>query len=441
MNVADLLSAWPALAAAWAPWLWLHVQGVSLAVVVVLLLRPWLRRAGGAQAAHLAWCAVPAAALGGLLPLPMLWPAMPLPAVLLSSTAPAMASGVVPIVSTALPSLGSCMVIWLIGVFGVAAPWWLRQRAAVASLQQHPGETHWRSAAGSSPALFGAWRPRLVLPLDFEARFDAAEQAAMLAHEAQHQRRHDNRWSLLACGLVALQWFNPLLWWALKRFHADQELACDAATLNAATPLDIHAYLRALLKSHDLDAPLAPVASSWRGTHPLVERIAMLKQHHLGPTRRRAGRWLALGLGLLTLGAGHALQAGQDTAATKADTVMLYLTVDHNGQRIAAPRLFGVMGQPMSVRMGLPQNAAAGSNRTAPWELELVTTVHDTATQQLRMQARLSMGAPLQRVASPVLVTAEGQTASFEVQGADGVLSMTVLARRGAPAPEMQRAP
>ena len=418
------------------PHLGLHLLLVWAAVAVVLTLRPLLRRGWGAQAAYLGWCAVPAAAVGGLMPLPAVLPAVPV--ALWVSAGRAVGLPSVDTLSagawwTTAPQAAAwavLMAIWLLGVLAVVALMWARQRAAVAALRQHPGQAHWRTVAGSSPALAGAWRPRLVLPADFEQRFDAAEQSAILAHEAAHLHRHDNRWNLLACALAALQWFNPLAWWALRRFRADQELACDAAVLALQPPAAGAAYLRALLKSDDLTAPLAPATSSWRGTHPLVERIAMLSTHRFSSTRRHVGRALAAALGLLALGAGHALQPGQGAAADKAQTVMLYLTIDRDGTRFAAPRLFGDMGKAMAVRVGATQEP--------PWELEVTTTAHDG--EQLRLQARLSTGTPLLLVASPTLITRDGVPARFEVRSADGrhVLGVSMVARRAA-APDTLR--
>ena len=415
------------------PHLGLHTLLVWAAVAAVLVLRPLLRRGWGAQAAYLGWCAVPAATVGGLLPLPAVLPAVPVQLLVTTGMALALPGAGGPSASVwwtaAAPqaaTLALLVATWLAGLLAVAALLWARQRAAVAALWQHPGQAHWRTVAGSSPALVGAWRPRLALPADFEQRFDAAEQSAILAHEAAHLNRHDNRWNLLACTLAALQWFNPLAWWALRRFRADQELACDAAVLALQPPMAVAAYRRALLKSDELTAPLAPASSSWRGTHPLVERIAMLKSHRISSTRRRVGRALAAVLGLLALGAGHALQNSQGADADKAETVMLYLAVDRDGTRLATPRLFGDMGKAMAVRW-YPE---VGATQESPWELEVTTTAHDG--EHLRLQARLSTGTPLQPVASPTLITPDGVPARFEVRSADGlhVLGVSIAARR-----------
>ena len=160
----------------------------------------------------------------------------------------------------------------------------------------------------------------------------------------------------------------------------------------------------------------------------------MLKTHCFSSTRRHVGRALAAALGLLALGAGHALQPDQGAGADKAETVMLYLAVDRDGTRVATPRLFGDMGKAMAVRW----NPEAGDTQMTPWELEVITTAHEGG--RLRLQARLSTGAPLQPVASPTLITPEGVPARFEVRSADGlhVLGVSIVARRAA-APDTVR--
>ena len=370
------------------PGLGLHILLAWLALGLVLLLRPLLRRSLGAQASCLAWGAVPAAALGAAL-------------------------------------------AWLTGVMCVAFVLWARQRAAAASMQDD-AQGGWRTPVGSSPALIGAWRPRLLLPLDFEARFDAAEQAAILAHEAAHLRRRDNLWALLATTLATLQWFNPLAWWALRRFRGDQELACDAAVLAPPSTVNTATYLRALLKSDELAAPLAApratAATSWRGTHPLVERITMLKHHRVCNTRRHIGRALAAGLALSALVAGHATQGTTAPAAPLPDTVMLHMTVDVDGTRVATPRMWGKLGQAMSMRWQ-PDSLATSASAL---EVHITTTV--TEREQLRYEARLSAGAPLRPLASPTLISAEGETARFDVSAGDGrkAISVTLSGRRTA---------
>lgn len=70
---------------------------------------------------------------------------------------------------------------------------------------------------------------------------------------------------------------------AARRFRQDQELACDAAVLRRF-PHSRRSYGDALFKTQLADQPL-PFGCHWFGSHPLKERIAMLK-HPLPNTLR-----------------------------------------------------------------------------------------------------------------------------------------------------------
>jgi len=72
------------------------------------------------------------------------------------------------------------------------------------------GDTQ-RSAAIVAPMLLGAWRSRLILPVDFESRYSEAERTLMLAHERAHLMRHDVLVNAIAAGWLCLFWFNPLM--------------------------------------------------------------------------------------------------------------------------------------------------------------------------------------------------------------------------------------
>ena len=137
------------------------------------------------------------------------------------------------------------------------------------------------------PAMVGVWRPCIVLPGDFEQRYDAIEQRLILAHESMHARRGDGWWCLLARVVGALFWFHPLAWWALSALRHDQELACDAAVLREHGA-QRRSYANAMLKTQSAAFAL-PVGCPWSPRHPVTERIEMLKNPLPRPLRRLAG--------------------------------------------------------------------------------------------------------------------------------------------------------
>lgn len=189
--------------------------------------------------------------------------------------------------------------LWSAGVLLVAAAHWRSHRRFVRQLAL--GDDGWRAPPGFNPALLGLWRAHIVLPLDFEQRFDPAERTLIIAHERVHRQRRDNWVNLLAVGICLLHWFNPLLWWALARLRQDQELACDATVLRKPDA-DWRSYAQALLKVQGQREPGSPFIATWRSNHPLIERIEMLKQSH-GKITSTHAMWAARSV-LLILGLG-----------------------------------------------------------------------------------------------------------------------------------------
>jgi hypothetical protein len=124
-------------------------------------------------------------------------------------------------------------------------------------------------------------------------RYAPAEQELALEHEWVHHRRGDLWWNLVALGLLAVNWFNPVAWLAFRAFRADQELACDAAVLAATPEYFRHAYGLALVKSASRPGLLA--ACPLNSSDQLKRRLKMLKHHSQSPLRSLAGGLLVAG--------------------------------------------------------------------------------------------------------------------------------------------------
>ena len=287
----------------------------SVAVLLLALLRPLLRRLLDAGAVYLAWLLVPLMMLspwmpsllqGQVLPVPVqsldqVVPAWLKPALAPAANAPSASHrpGTTGVARPGIEPQQLAVGLWTLGAAALLALLTWRQRRFSGRLQRSGAQ--WIAPAGESPALLGLWRSRLVLPQDFEQRFSPREQALILDHEAVHARRHDNVWNLLAAGLLVLQWFNPLAWWALRRMRQDQELACDAAVLNRQTTTDsgeeplVKTYINALLKSHP-NRGLPVLSTGWAHQHPLLERVRGLRLHRRPGWQRQVGRATALSL-------------------------------------------------------------------------------------------------------------------------------------------------
>ncbi len=94
-----------------------------------------------------------------------------------------------------------------------------------------------------TPAVYGVFKPRIVLPLSYAEK----DLEYVLAHEKTHIRRADNLWRLAAFFLAAIHWFNPFAWLFLKRFLGDLELACDECVVSKLDPEQRKQYALSLL--------------------------------------------------------------------------------------------------------------------------------------------------------------------------------------------------
>ena len=393
----------------------------SVSVLLHALLRPLLVRAAGPRAAHAAWLALPLGLLGLLAPGAAGLPPLPLLTLVVPAAPPAW------IDSAAAAPTGThmarlLMLGWLAGLGALL----LLQWRAHAQVRAHLDRTQapWRSPAGCSPALIGLWRPCLVLPADFEQRFSPAEQALVLAHEAVHARRHDNAWTLLARLIACLHWFNPLAWWALRRFAQDQELACDAVVLQQARPDDLAHYAHALLKAGqppDLGAACPALAASWQDTHPLKRRIMMLKKH---PLHARHAWRVRLGAGLCALllgGLGYSVQA-QD-AKQAPQPIELRLSIHEGSTLLGQPRLMVQDGQAAAVEFKSDAGAQAGS------PLRIGVTTKATAGGRYHVALKLGQGQPLTLLAQPQLEFKSGEPVRVDVNEGGRHLRLDIQAQ------------
>lgn len=98
----------------------------------------------------------------------------------------------------------------------------------------------------ASPCLHGLLYPAIYLnPAALESP-DRLE--FVLAHEKTHHRHRDHIWGALRCVLLAVYWFDPLVWWAAAASKRDCELACDEAVTAAMEEARRRDYGRCLVE-------------------------------------------------------------------------------------------------------------------------------------------------------------------------------------------------
>jgi beta-lactamase regulating signal transducer with metallopeptidase domain len=180
----------------------------------------------------------------------------------------------------------------------------------------HRGVPLIESAAVDGPLALGLFHRRIVVPTDFQQRYTPAERALALEHERHHHACGDILANHVALVVLALNWFNPIAWFAFRAFRADQELSCDAAIAAAAPPETRCDYARALVKSASRPGLIA--ACPLNHADQLKRRLRMLTHHRKDRRRLIAGSGLTVLLIVTSMAFGGPGQA-QDKSQTKEE--------------------------------------------------------------------------------------------------------------------------
>ncbi|HET9835246.1 MAG TPA: M56 family metallopeptidase, partial [Rhodanobacteraceae bacterium] len=325
--------------------LWTAALALGVALIIVAALRvPWRRWFGVEHACRL-WWLPPLALLASQLPHAATQAVIVRVPVMFSAIAPTASA---PATATNVGWHTLLVILWLTGACAFLLLAVVRQWRFLCALRDAEPESSTSPGgfigilrardAASGPALVGAWRPRLVLPHDFETRYDERERALILAHEAMHARRRDGLIGACATTLHAAFWFHPLAWWALPRLRRDQELACDAAVLRER-PRARRCYANAMLKAQFAGTVL-PAGSFWP-SHPIRERILMLKLPVPDGTRRIVGRValssLAVAISATAYAASQAPAAAAATPLSHAREYQIAMRIMRGGETLAAP--------------------------------------------------------------------------------------------------------
>ena len=141
--------------------------------------------------------------------------------------------------------LGYGSVIWLVGVTALlvwGAVSCLRLRRKVrASLRLR--DNLYVCDDIDTPFILGILFPRIYIPSGMEE----PQLRHVLAHENAHLKRHDHFWKPLGFLLLALHWFNPLLWLAYILLCRDIEQACDEKVIAPMDNAEKRAYSETLI--------------------------------------------------------------------------------------------------------------------------------------------------------------------------------------------------
>ena len=135
--------------------------------------------------------------------------------------------------------------VWLIGfgamlLYALVSYLRLRRRVSVSLCVR---ENIYLCDAISSPFILGVVKPHIYLP----SSLDEVQRQNVLSHERAHLTRRDHWWKPLGFALLAVYWFNPVLWLAYTLLCRDIELACDERVIRTMDESAVKTYSTVLL--------------------------------------------------------------------------------------------------------------------------------------------------------------------------------------------------
>ncbi|MGH8076307.1 MAG: TonB family protein [Lysobacter sp.] len=393
MNIADLLEL-----------LLETTIAASAALLLVMLVRRPLRNAFGAAVAYAAWALVPAAVIAVLLPASTV--AVELLPVAVTSSASAAPMTAVQAV-TPIDVTGWLFVMWLTGVVVMVLHLGRQQRAfrrGLGRLQSRVDGLQQAESIAGLPAALGLLRPTIVVPSDFDTRYSSEQRRLMRAHERSHIVRGDLHINALVAALRSVFWFNPLLHYATRHFRHDQELACDQRVIKTY-PNARRAYGEAMFKTQLAAQQPLPLGCHWGYSHPLKERIAMLKQPVPTVSRWIGGSALVLALAVGVGFTAWSAQPKREVVTARDFSAGMLLTRMEVSIDAGKPQQFDVVskaGEPFVVR-----TEPAGQQ----WEMHATATPLSNGT--IAVDSTLSRNG--EKMGSPKLVVHEGKKAAIKI--------------------------
>lgn len=190
--------------------------------------------------------------------------------------------------------------IWVIGMGCMAAYMllsfiWMRLTLRRA---EHIQDNVYRCTQWSTPFVLGIIAPCIYVPENVSEE----DLPQVLAHERCHIRRWDHVVKPFAFLLLAVNWFNPVLWAAYVLLGRDMENACDEMALKNADAAQRAAYSRALVScaAQPKMAAVCPLAFGEVAVKERVKNVLGYKKPAIWAAIILAAAAVVIGVCLLT---------------------------------------------------------------------------------------------------------------------------------------------
>ncbi|WP_129595697.1 M56 family metallopeptidase [Anaerophilus nitritogenes] len=137
-----------------------------------------------------------------------------------------------------------------------------------------------------SPFIYGFFHTNIYLCKNLFNDLHDHQLIHIFLHELGHYKRKDLFLNLFSTIAILIHWFNPIVWFAMKKMRVDRELACDAYVLEILKPNESISYgltliqLSKIFSNHHNKKILS--AHFYQSQHELERRIIMIKNFKKG---------------------------------------------------------------------------------------------------------------------------------------------------------------
>ena len=230
--------------------------------------------------------------------------------------------------------------LWVMGMGGMGAYMllslvWMRLTLRRA---EHVRDNVYRCAQWSTPFVLGIIAPRIYVPESVSPE----DLPQVLAHERCHIRRWDHVMKPFAFLLLAVHWFNPVLWASYILLGRDMENACDELALKNADTSRRAAYSRALV-SCAAQPKMAAVCPLAFGEVAVKERVKNVIHY------KKPAVWAAVmvAVAAVIIGACLLTKPAEDKGGYPLDAKELYaLRTPYVGNNSAVGAILDALGMP-----------------------------------------------------------------------------------------------
>ncbi len=171
-----------------------------------------------------------------------------------------------------------------------------------------------------SPCIFGILKPKVYIPKYACITKNYKQLSQILLHELIHYKRKDLFYNFLGTIALLIHWFNPIVWFSIKRMKLQREYACDAYVLEILGEEEAIEYGMNLINfsklfSKNCKAP--HLAIFFETKNQIRRRIEMIKKFKKGSYRMSAAAVICC-----VLAGGVVFTNGVTAKGMKSDTAV-----------------------------------------------------------------------------------------------------------------------